>query len=30
MIRSQMLFVKENHTYINRVNELIEIVNGGL
>ena len=30
MIRSQMLFVKENHTYINRVKELLEVVNGGL
>lgn len=29
MIRSQMLFVKENHTYINRVKELLEVVNGG-
>ena len=27
LIKSQMLFVKENHTYINRVKELIEVVN---
>jgi hypothetical protein len=27
LIKSQMLFVKENHTYVNRAKELIEIVN---
>ena len=27
LIKSQMLFVKENHTYINRAKELIEAVN---
>lgn len=27
LIKSQMLFVKENHTYINRAKELIEVVN---
>lgn len=28
MIKTQMMFVKNNHTYINRCEELLEIVNG--